>query len=195
MALAGRLIGAPVPEVKLISITAELLAPLTIDLGGQPVTPGLHHGSRWADDFSDRSDFLRYPDANRVAFGALHLLYSWLHCAGDHQVIYRNTEPHSVLSVDHSCFLPGGTAWTAQTLQEQQDAVQMDPMFGPLTLTDDEYGGALDLLQAVAPEAIAGVAATAPDGWGVPLSDRVAFAGCIAHRRIKLLANFGRTAG
>jgi hypothetical protein len=49
--------------------------------------PGVHHGSRWADGFSDRLA-LAYQDENREAFGALDVLYSWTYCAGDHQWIY-----------------------------------------------------------------------------------------------------------
>jgi len=85
VALLGRLIGAPVPEVRLVTITAELLALVNIDLGGHAAAPGLHHGSCWANGFSDRMDFVRYRDRNREAFAALHLLYSWLQCAGDQQ--------------------------------------------------------------------------------------------------------------
>jgi hypothetical protein len=191
--LLGRLISAPVPGVKLVSVTAELIAPLSIDFNGQPATAGLHHGSCWAYDFSDRSEFLRYQDRNRPAFAALHLLYSWLG-AGDHQLIYRNSEPHDVMSVDHSAFLPGGSGWTAQSLRDQQDVLAMDANFAPLNLADEEHSEALDASTAVSPQAIAEVAATPPDDWGVPLSDRVAFAEYVARRRIVLLANFGRTA-
>lgn len=193
VAMFGRLIGAPVADVKLVSVTAELLAPLALDFNGQPATPGVHHGSRWMDGFSDRQDFLRYTDRNRGMFAALHLLYSWLHCAGDHQLIYRNAEPHDPLSVDHSCFLPGGTGWSAQSLLGHEDAFQLDAMFTALSLTEAEYAATLDRLQAVTDEAIAEVAAIPPEWWGVTVPDRAAVAQYVARRRIKLLANFGRT--
>jgi hypothetical protein len=193
--LLGHLIGAPVPEVGLVNVTAELLAPLNIDLGGQPAAAGIHHGSRWAYGYSDRDALIRYPDQNRRRFAALHILYSWLHCADDHQAIFRNTEPHDVLSVDHSRFLPGGFEWSAQGLRDHQDLVQLDANFVPLDLSDDEHGEVLDRLAAVTAEAIADVAAAPPDDWGVCQSDKVAFAEYVACRQVQLLAKFGRTAG
>jgi hypothetical protein len=195
VALLGQLIGAPVPQVKLISITPELLSPLNINLNGVPAAPGLHHGSRWVHDFSDRSAFLRHTDANRSLFGTLRLLYSWLYCGGDHQLIYRNSEPHDPLSIDHSSFLPDGTEWSPQTLRGLQDTVLLDPKFDPLELTEAEHDAGLDKLEAVTAETIAEVAATPPDDWGILHGNRVALARYAWRRRIKLLANFGRVTG
>lgn len=193
--LLGRLIGAPVPEVRLVNVTAELLASLSIDLGGQPAAAGIHHGSRWAYGYSDRDALIRYPDQNRFRFAALHILYSWLHCTGDHQAIFCNAEPHDVLSVDHSCFLPDSFGWSAPTLRARKDLVELDANFAPLGLSDDEHGEVLDRLAAVTAEAIADVAATPPDDWGVYQPDKVAFAEYVACRRTRLLAKFRRTAG
>jgi hypothetical protein len=193
VALLGRLIGAPVPEVRLITVTAELLAPLNIDLGGGPVEPGLHHGSCWAEGFSDRLDFLQYRDRNREAFAALRMLYSLLVCGSDHQAIYRNAEPHDVLSVDHGLFLPYATEWTAEGLRAFSDSVQLDPAFDVLGLTGDEHKPALDRLAPVGPEQIADVAATPPAEWGISQDDRVAFAEFVERRRRNLLASFGRS--
>lgn len=189
--LLGQLIGAPVAEVRRVRVTDELLALLRIDLNGQPATAGLHHGSRWEDGFSDRSA-LDYADKNRVEFGALHVLYSWLHCAGDHQFIYRNAEPHDVLSVDHSCFLPEGTGWTLQRLQERQDAVELDAFFGALSLGPDEYGTSLDLLNNVRREDIALASATIPMEWGVSMAEKAIFSEYVERRRRSLLNHFGR---
>jgi hypothetical protein len=190
-ALLGRLIGAPVAEVRLVRITAELLAPLNINF----TAPGLHHGSRWVDNYSDRTDFIRYADENRAPLAALQLLYSWLSCKDDHQLIYCNAAPHRVLSVDHSRFLPGTTGWSAQTLLSHQDDFQRDPQFASLNLADDDYDATLDRIAAATSEEIADIVGTPPDEWGVPLADRIALAGYIAHRRIKLLADFGRADG
>src|SRR6266498_102636 len=137
--LLGSLVGAPVAEVRLVRVTSELLAALNIVFnGGEPAAAGVHHGSCWADGYSDRLGIEpRYADENRQAFAALHIMYSWLHCAGDHQFIYRNAKPHEVLSVDHSYFLPDGNGWTAQRLQERQDQVELDPFFDSLALKDE----------------------------------------------------------
>jgi hypothetical protein len=193
VALLGKRIGAAVPDVRLVSVTAELLVPLNIDLGGGTAEPGLHHGSCWAEGFSDRLDFLRYPDRNRSAFAALRVLYSWMLCTGDHQVIYRNSEPHEVLSVDHGLFLPGSSGWSAQSLQDHRDALQLDPQFDSLKLTDDEHEPTLNLLETITDEAIADVASASPAEWGITQEERVSLARYAARRRIELLALFGRS--
>jgi hypothetical protein len=193
--LLGQQIGAPVPEVKAVNVTTELLTAMNLQLGGQPATPGLHHGSLWQDGYGDKTQFLLYTDANRPAFAALHVLYSWLHCETDHQLIYRDEAPNDPLSVDHTCFLPKGPNWTMQDLQDRQDAVQLDPAFGPLNLTSDEHHEALDRLEAATPEAIATAVASPPDSWGVSLADRLALAEYVARRRVSLLESFGRKVG
>jgi hypothetical protein len=195
VARLGQLIGAPVPEVRLVNVTAELLAPLNLDIGGGVAESGLHHGSCWAEGFSDRMNLDRYPDRNREKYAALRLLYSWLVCTGDHQVIYRDAEPHDVLSVDHGMFLPGSTGWTALSLRSFTDDVQPDQAFVALNLTEDEHAPTLDKLGTVSPEAIADVAAAPPAEWGISRDDREAFAGFVERRRVKLLASFGRSGG
>ncbi|HZD68423.1 MAG TPA: HipA family kinase [Actinomycetes bacterium] len=191
VSLFGTLIGAPVAEVRLVTVTSELLTQLNIVLdAGGPAAVGVHHGSRWVDGFSDRFD-IRYADENRQAFAALHILYSWLFCNGDHQFIYRNAEPHDVLSVDHSSFLPDGTGWSAQRLRAHQDQLQLDPFFDSLALKQEEAADALDRLARLQPADIARVIATPPDEWGVSADDRVALAEYAEARRRKILENFG----
>jgi len=193
VAVLGRLIGAPVPDVRLVRVTDELLSLLNLDINGQPATSGLQHGSLWQEGFSDREG-LSHLDENRSSFAALRLLYSWLFCAGDHQFIYRNAPPRNVLSVDHSCFLPDGTAWSGRRLEEHQDSVTLDPYFDSLALKEEDQAATLDRLESVERTEIARVTATPPDEWGVLLGERVAFAEYVARRRIRLLEHFGRGA-
>jgi hypothetical protein len=189
--LFGALISAPVAEVRLVTVTSELLAALNIVFnGGEPAAAGVHHGSRWADGYSDRAD-VRYVDENRQAFAALRILYSWLFCAGDHQFIYRNAEPHDVLSVDHSYFLPDGTGWSAQLLRERQGQVELDPFFDSLALKQEDATDTLDRLARLQRAEIARVVATPPDDWGLSDDDRVALAEYAEARRMKILEHFG----
>jgi len=192
--LFGVLIGAPVAEVRLVKVTSDLLAALNIVFnGGESATAGVHHGSRWADGHSDRAE-VRHVDENRQAFAALRILYSWLFCSGDHQFIYRNAEPHNVLSVDHSAFLPDGNQWSAQRLRERQDQVEFDPFFDSLTLKDDEAADTLDHLVGLQRVDMARVIATPPDEWGISEEDRVALAEYVDARRRKILEHFRREA-
>lgn len=189
--LFGALISAPVAEVRLVTVTSELLAALNIVFnGGEPAAAGVHHGSRWADGYSDRAE-VRYVDENREAFAALRILYSWLFCAGDHQFIYRNAKPHGVLSVDHSYFLPDGIGWSAQRLRERRDQLEFDPFFDSLVLKQEEAEVALDRLAILSADDVARVVATPPDDWGVSPDDRVALAEYAEGRRLKILEHFG----
>ena len=187
VALAGALIGAPVPEATLVEVSAELLGALQLpDFAG----PGLHHGSRWAHGYSDRQH-LAYVDENRERFGALDILYAWMLCVGDHQWIYRNEPPHEVLSVDHTSFFPGGPAWTAEGLRAESTHPAPDPTLATLNLTPTDRGPALERLRAVRNADLARVVAAPPSEWGISPDERVAVAAYLAGRRDAVLALFG----
>jgi hypothetical protein len=143
--------------------------------------PGVHHGSRWADGFSDRLA-LAYQDENREAFGALDVLYSWTYCAGDHQWIYRLEEPHEVLSVDHTVFFGGAPEWDETSLTGTP-AVASDPMFDPVRLRHQDRAAALEKLEALTPANLAEIVAAPPTDWGVTASARQALAHYLADRR------------
>lgn len=179
--LAGALIGAPVPCVELMEIDAPFL-PTSVDMAGEPVPPvGLHHASLWRDGYGGRAE-LAYVAENRPALGALHILYLWLPCTGDHQLIYQNDPPHGVLSVDHSCFLPGGPDWTAATLAGGMGVLGDQPFFDAAGLTDADREAALHRLRAVSREQIATLAASVPREWGISVTERIAVAECLEAR-------------
>ena len=186
VALAGRLIGAPVPQVDLVHVSNELIAGLSL-----PFVPGegAHHGSAWADGYSDRNG-VAYVDENRERFGALDVLYAWLFCNGDQQYIYRNAAPHEVLSVDHSTFFPGGPQWSEASLQSPP-GVARDPVLAAIDLQPEHRAAALAKLGAVSPTDIARVVARPPDEWGVSEGERVALAEYIAKRQNETIQFFG----
>jgi hypothetical protein len=72
--------------------------------------------------------------------------------------------------------------------------VEIDPFFDPIGLTADDHAPALDRLEAVDAESIALAAATPPEEWRVPPSEKAAFAEYVSRRKTKLLAHFGRGA-
>jgi hypothetical protein len=82
VAAAGRLVGAPVVETVLVDVT-DLVA---IEPRLAYLQPGLTHGTLQIADASDRLwiDYAHLVD-NRLRFGALAVLYSWVG-ANDHQV-------------------------------------------------------------------------------------------------------------
>ena len=186
VARAGALIGAPVPEVALIELAAELIGASQL-----PVVPdpGLHHGSRWAYGYTDRQH-LAYVDQNRDRFGALDVLYAWTFCSGDHQWIYRNEPPHHVLSVDHTQFFHGGPGWTAEGLRANSTNMTADATLASLTLTSADRGPALERLRLVTEDDIARIVSVPPSEWGVSMAERVALAQYLHQRREAVLRLF-----
>jgi hypothetical protein len=182
VARCGATIGAPVPRVETVEVPADLLSVLGIVFPTGPATAGLHHGSRWEDGFSARQS-LAYFESNRAKFGALDVLYAWLLCTGDHQWIYRNAEPHDVLSVDHTSFLPGGQGWTAQGLQANKASVSRDPIVSTLNLTHPDRAETLALLDSVDEADIARIVIRPPDTWGITIDERIALAAYLWERR------------
>jgi hypothetical protein len=191
--LCGALIDAPVPAVNLIDVSAAFTAALNRDPAAHHLNfapqPGIHHGSHWAANHSDRSG-LAHMAENKQRFGALEILYTWLTCTGDHQWIYANDPPHAVLSVDHSTFIPGGFGWTAAGIASVQHQFSPDPVFASVGLKDADRAPARARLAAVSEAAIAGVVARPPDAWGVTSSERLALAEFLLARRIALLAHY-----
>ena len=73
VALCGALIDAPVLRVELIDVPAPIAAALDRDRAALNIDfspqPGIHHGSRWVDNYSDRAGLDHVSD-NRHRFGA-----------------------------------------------------------------------------------------------------------------------------
>jgi hypothetical protein len=182
-----RVIGAPVPETKLVNVPEELIRN-NPDMQHMP--PGPSHGSLSVyPDCTDRlwieSHLQRLP-ANRERFALLAVLYGWFQ-AGDPQLIYRKTPPELVFSVDHGHFFPNGPAWTVEGLGSAGRAQPEDSLTAACAFTREEIGAALRMLQPVGPETIAEAVAAPPEAWNFSLSSRVAAAVFLHKRRAELL--------
>jgi hypothetical protein len=183
----ARVIGAPVPEMRLIDVPAELIA-ANPDMRHIPA--GLAHGSQSLyPDCTERlnleAHLLRLP-ANRSRLALLAVLYGWVK-AGDHQFLYRKSRPELVYSVDHGHFFPGGPEWTLEGLQAVGRAQPDEAIMGAGSLTRDEIAAALRMLSPVRPESIAEAVAGPPEAWHFPLAFRVAAAQYLYKRQGELL--------
>lgn len=186
----GMLIGAPVPQVRLIKIPPSLWPPPAEWDRGQVIDVEIYHCSRFHEGFGDRFDSLDNIEENRGRFAYLELLYRWVHCQSDHQLIYREEPPHDVLSVDHGAFLPGGPDWSLQSLRSAGCNPAAQPFFEPAGLTRTVRGAAVDALRRVTDEQIAAIAAAIPEPWGISMEERVAIAALLACCRDALIAEF-----
>src|SRR5262249_28807405 len=141
---AGRLLGAPVPDVAFIEVPAELIM-AQAEMAN--LIPGIAHGSRFIDNTTDR-DVLSHvaePD-NRPRFALLAVSYGWAHAA-DHQFIYEKTSPHRVYSHDHGHFFPpgpqGAPHWSSASLASHHNADLDMALVQGCTLTLEEIDVAI----------------------------------------------------
>jgi hypothetical protein len=183
----ARVIGAPVPETKLVYVADELIK---MNPEMQHMPPGLAHGSRSLfPDCTERlwleSGLHRLP-ANRSRFALLAVLYGWLQ-AGDRQLIYQKTPPELVFSVDHGHFFPGGPEWAVAGLSGDARADLDGELMNSCSFTREEIAGALRTLLPVGPKTIAEAVAAPPEEWNLTLDLRVAAAQYLYKRRGELL--------
>lgn len=164
---AGALIGAPVCEVTVVYVPK--------DLGGwefrpgHKLQPGCAHGSRALEDVIEEKGCLdhRQLDENSIRHVGYYALYDW--CWGDDvQGLLVVSEDRKFCSHDHGLFLPGGTSWDPQNLEQHID--------DPHELSFD--GAGLDLievervasrLESVTRDEILRVVSRIPRAW--PVSD------------------------
>lgn len=176
----GRALGAPVPEVVLVEVVAELVAG---QLELQTLEPGSCHGSRVIPDCSERQAVAPPSDATqRKRYGLMSMLYG-VFVGGDHQVIVQNGSGE-VYAHDHGLCLPGAQRWTVDTLRGAPDP-KPDDMFAR-HLDADDLDLARSALDSVTDEVIAEAVAAPPSAWAITDDERVALAGYIAARRDKL---------
>jgi hypothetical protein len=198
VALAGQLISAAVPYVELVEVPelhAEDLRTRRPTLGMDfDAQAGIHHGSRWVADCTDKQA-LAYMGTNRSRLAGLDVLYTWVTCNSDFQLIYKKTSPNEVLSVDHTEFFPGGLNWDAATLAAEAGTVAADPNLAPVAATDAERRPFVEKILALRPQDIARIVAQPPDDWGIGEADRQAVASYLYERREPVAQLFNVTPG
>jgi hypothetical protein len=188
---AGRLLGAPVPDVAFIDVPAELVM-AQAELAN--LIPGIAHGSRFIDNTSER-DVLSHvaePD-NRTRFALLAVLYGWAHAA-DHQFIYEKTPPHRVYSHDHGHFFPpgpqGAPHWSSASLASHHNADLDMALVQGCTLTLEEIDVAIARLRNIVPADIQAVVAGVPADWDITDVERAALIEFLTSRRDALTEHY-----
>ncbi len=176
----GMALGAPVGQVCLVEVPAELIS---IEPAMRHFGPGIAHASLFLGGCSERASFEHASvKENRERFALLAVLYGWIG-AQDHQFIYENALPHLVYSVDHGHFFPGGPNWTSTNLAANPKP-QTDPsIVSSCGLAAADFTAPAKALGAIRNEVIASVVATPPDEWAFDMTDRVALAMYLEQRR------------
>jgi hypothetical protein len=181
----GAALEAPVGQINLIDVPADLIG-MQADLNHMP--PGVSHGSRLILDCSDKLWLAHHdvPD-NRPRFAGLAALYGWIP-AGDPQLIYGQTAPHLVYSVDHGHFFPGGPNWTVAGLNGAGPCVLYGELMNGCKITREELLAVENRLRTMSVETIAEAVAMSPDTWNIAAEERIAVAAYLAARREQLMA-------
>lgn len=180
VARLGIAMGAPVGEPMLVDVPQALI---TAEPQIQHLPPGIAHGTRFVENCSDRM-WIAHQNVpeNRLRFARLAVLYGWA-SSGDHQLIYPNSPPHVVISVDHGHFFPGGPDWQPPGLTGAPPADVNHEITSQCALTAAELRTALQELANVPEVAIIRAVAAPPDDWAISPDDRVALVQYLSRRR------------
>lgn len=182
----GNLLGASVGWAVFVEIDPALRAndPVLQHFGA-----GLALGSLRIPSASDRA-VIKYNDIpqNRSAFASLAILYTWVK-ANDHQLIYQETPPNPVWSVDHGHHFPSGPNWTITSLTDEIN-ITRDAFFDSCMLLPDELQPFWVKLAAITDDDIDKVTKAPPVEWGVDTADRNALRNYLITRRNNLRAAF-----
>jgi hypothetical protein len=165
---AGQLIGAPVCEVKPLTIP-EAFAGYQV-LNGPVLTAGVASGSREIRDAREMRPTLEHRDRddNARRHAGVFALFDW--CWGDDQQWLRvETADQMLYSHDHGFYLPpGGQDWTTASLQANVD-VEHSLGLPADGLDVDELERLADALDALDAASLRPLLATVPVVW--PVSD------------------------
>lgn len=185
VAKIGAAMGAPVPEVRLLDLPAEMAI---YDPNLRGISPGLAHGSLIIENCSDTEYFPRaHEPENRLRYQLLAALFG-MTIAADHQFICRTKPPRHVYSVDHGEFLPRRGAWMERDLRDP-GLVELDRHISATCgFRPEERVAGCAALAGLAPEAIARAVAGPPRAWGLSDTERVSLAWFLGRRRDMLLA-------
>jgi hypothetical protein len=160
---AGALIGAPVCDVAVVQIPAEI-AGWEFRRGAR-LEPGFAHASLAVDDAQEmRALEYRPRDDNQRRHAGVLALYDWC-WGGDDQWLYCETDDRKIYSHDHGWYLPEtGPDWSEATLMARVDAAH------PLGSSSSDLDQAAlrqlaDRLESVTREELAAMLQGVPVSW------------------------------
>jgi hypothetical protein len=184
----GKIIGAPVGDVRIVEVPRELIA---INGEMSHMQPGVSHGSLslLPEVVEDRQGIAHYDlPANRLRFALLAVLYGWVQ-SSDEQYFYRKSPPHLVYSFDHGHFFCGGPGWTLEQLSHAGRAQPCASIMSTCAISSDELTEALKALDAVTAPLMAEAVSAPPEPWSITFDERIAVAQYLHNRRADLLAS------
>lgn len=187
---AGALLGAPVCEVAVVEIPAEIAG--WEFRPGAGLEPGFAHGSLAVDNVQEaRALEYRERDDNQRRHAGVLALYDWC-WGGDDQWLYCETDDRKLYSHDHGWYLPEvGPSWSEATLTAHVD--DPHPLAAPSSDLDQaELRDLVETLEAITRAELVAMLRTVPASW--PASDAELEAlGYFLERRAPAVAGRMRT--
>jgi hypothetical protein len=183
VARLGLLLGAPIPETKIVEIPDELIK---LEKKLAHIHSGTAHGSLYLrDTYFDRCLIATSEDVNRLRLALLAVLYGWAG-ANDQQYLFTNKPPRLIYSIDHGHFFPNSPNWTANDLATAQNA-QLDPVLvSACNFTPLEIDQALEALVNINEGEILEAVAYPPTEWGITIDERTMMLQYLIKRQIQL---------
>jgi hypothetical protein len=184
----GSVIGAPVCEVALVDIPAQLLpyeygpgkqlvagtGCASCDLGGTP------HEVKTTLQYRDADD-------NGRRHAGVFAIVDWFY-GNDVQWLHDTADDWTLHSHDHGWYLPpGGPDWTVDQLRATV-ATPQQPLGDPAGLDVDELNRLASAIDAVTDDQIVEVLSAVPPQWDVAPSDLECLAWYLAERRTSVAA-------
>jgi hypothetical protein len=189
--LLGRLIEAPIPEVAVISIGADLIQNHPdVQEGMGHLWPGAAHGSRYLDGLGDGRCEIMHVDENRKRFAKLAILQAWTN-GRDMQFIYENNPPHRVYSTDHGCYFTDDPSFSKGDVRLAALAYPGTDIIDTCRFSFEELAAAAEPLRSVTAQQITDILAIPPASWGIDLDQRATIGHFLRLRQFQLLAMFG----
>lgn len=186
VARLGLLLGAPIPETKIVEIPDELIQD---EKNLSHIITGTAHGSLYLRDTYFAKDLIATSEeVNRPRLALLAVLYGWVGGAYDQQYLFTNQPPRTIYSIDHGHFFPNSPNWTANDLAIAQDA-ELDPVLvSACYFTDLEIKKALEVLANINEAAIVDAVAYPPTEWGITIDERTMMLQYLIKRQSQILA-------
>jgi hypothetical protein len=180
----GHIIGAPVPQVRPVDVSPELIEQVVDRIVAQygdqfkALKAGVGHGCFYVGKCQGPVGVLN-QDApqNRQRHARLAVLYGWVK-PGDKQLFYELSEPPLLWTFDHGEFSlsEGGGKPFEEIVKDAQ-------------VSKEELLAVKEILENVSAQNIASAVARPHETWGVTIDQMVAYARHFDAKRIELIAN------
>jgi hypothetical protein len=172
----GTLLGAPVPKMHLVDVSADLIAK---EGNLTHMHAGVAHGCLYVANCVGPT-WIEHQDVpeNKARHARLAILYGWVQ-PGDRQLLYELSKPPRVWSVDHGGFSVC-VSGIAEPYVDIVRAAQIKP---------EDLAAVKPELEAAGPESLARAVASPHESWGITIEERVAFAQHLEQKRTELISS------